>query len=290
MRAYARVPLGAPDLYAVLEPALPRLGAQRMDVCAFVGVAPRGPAFEPVVDARHPADHTMVTDPARPLRRSVAVAVSSFDEYRRLFGAFEGPGLLPHAVASFFDQGGCRAYVIRIAHDPALDPPGTPRAQAATGTLAGAFTAPLAFRARNVGTWGDGLRLELAFDRRPLAFTLDGADLTVARGDDVAVGSLLRLTDSGGAQQCVVCRTLTMVHDAAAPLSRYRLGLEPLPALVPASAELVEARLTVRDGAGNGELFDRLGLAAGHPRALASVLCAESRLVWPDAAWAGQDL
>jgi len=49
--------------------------------------------------------------------RSVAVPVDSWDDYLERFGAFEAPGLLPHAVATFFAQGGRRAWVVRIVHD-----------------------------------------------------------------------------------------------------------------------------------------------------------------------------
>src|SRR3954447_23096226 len=84
-----------------------------MDVAAFAGVAPRGPAFVPVVDDQW-RDDVPCVEPERPRARSVAVPVESWDDYRRAFGGFEGPGLLPYAVASFFEQGGRRAYVVRI--------------------------------------------------------------------------------------------------------------------------------------------------------------------------------
>ncbi len=89
----------------------------RMDVCAFVGVAPRGPARVPVVDERWRDDRPCV-EPERPRRRTVAVAVESFDEYRRLFGGFEGPGLLPYAVAVVLRAG--RPPRLRRAHRPRL--------------------------------------------------------------------------------------------------------------------------------------------------------------------------
>src|SRR5947199_72942 len=92
-----------------------------MDVCAFVGVAPRGPARPARFDVDWATQDECDAKPAR----SVAVAVESFDAYRRLYGGFEGPGLLPYAVASFFEQGGRRAYIVRIVHaytTPAGDP------------------------------------------------------------------------------------------------------------------------------------------------------------------------
>jgi hypothetical protein len=38
----SRLPLGAPGVYALAPVEAPRLHPQHMDVCAFVGVAPRG--------------------------------------------------------------------------------------------------------------------------------------------------------------------------------------------------------------------------------------------------------
>src|SRR5436853_2724977 len=111
-----RIPLGAPGIYKLPDSPLRALTGVRMDVCAFVGVAPRGPVRVPVVNEKWPGDRPLVED-ARPLNRTVALAVESFDEYRRLFGGFEGPGLLPYVVAAFFEQGGRRAYVARIVHD-----------------------------------------------------------------------------------------------------------------------------------------------------------------------------
>ena len=101
------VPLGPPGVYFAPVAPAPQLTIEPMDVAGFAGVAPRGPAWE------------LVDDPALseqgPFRaRSVAVPLDRWDDYLELFGAFEGPGLLPYAVAAFFAQGGRRAYVVRI--------------------------------------------------------------------------------------------------------------------------------------------------------------------------------
>ena len=89
-------PLGAPGLYWLPPNPIRALTGERMDVCAFVGVAPRGPSRIPVLGApwapRPCAEGATGT-------RSVAVPVESWSEYARLYGKFEGPGLLPYAVA-----------------------------------------------------------------------------------------------------------------------------------------------------------------------------------------------
>jgi len=99
---------GAPGVYYAAPAPTRRLTVEPMDVAAFVGVAPRGPAWVPVLDT-----DGVTGDRAR----SVAVPVDSWDDYLERFGAFEAPGLLPHAVATFFAQGGRRAWVVRIVHD-----------------------------------------------------------------------------------------------------------------------------------------------------------------------------
>src|SRR6185369_2061484 len=140
-----RIPTGAPGIYKLPDSPLRALTGVRMDVCAFVGVAPRGPVRVPVVNEKWLDDRPCVED-QRPRRRTVAVPIESFDEYRRLFGGFEGPGLLPYAVASFFEQGGQRAYIARIVHDyrdklvPTNPDPVMNAAAVAEGVVPGAGT------------------------------------------------------------------------------------------------------------------------------------------------------
>jgi hypothetical protein len=293
MLASARIPLGAPGLYPLPDYVAPRLSAQRMDVCAFVGVAPRGPAYVPEVDERHPAGYQMM-DASRPRRRSVASAVKSFDEYCKLYGGFEGPGLLPHAVASFFEQGGRRAYIVRIVHRQADAPvPGIPShlAGLAQGEIGHVCTVPLRFLARNEGAWGDSLHVEVGFDTRALGFEVAaGNTLLVDRPGAAFAGTLLMLQSAFGARQLTYCRGVEERRDPLVPGSRWRLVFDaPLP-FTPRRADIVEAWLTVHDGAGNVESYDKLGLHPDHPHSLASVLCDESTLVWPHYAWAAEEL
>src|SRR5919107_314931 len=96
--------------------AIHALTGVRMDVCAFVGVAPRGPARTPAFDAPWAPHPCGFDSPASSARFAVPVAVESWSEYARAFGQFEGPGLLPYAVAAFFENGGRRAYIVRIVH------------------------------------------------------------------------------------------------------------------------------------------------------------------------------
>lgn len=287
MLAPVRSPLGAPGVFALPEVQAPSLHPQRMDVCAFVGVAPRGPARVPVVDnSAWPGGYRRVSDLARPLRRSVPVLVRSFDEYLHHFGAFEGPGLLPQAVASYFEQGGRLAWVVRIV--PNRLAPFDDRC--AQGVLSGLFTAPLPFVARSEGSWGNGLRVAISLGSTALAFTLDAGQLLIDPRTALQVGSTLRLSDADGHATLSVCTGLRRVRDASRARERLLVELSVAPPNPPARLALVEAALTIDDGLGRSEQFDHLALVADHPQSLANVLCERSTLVWPHRDWAASTL
>ena len=294
MAGLARVTLGAPGVYH--EPPAPfqALTGVRMDVCAFVGVAPRGPARVPVVgpfgDKVWPDDVPCV-EAERPSLRSVAVRVDSWDQYRRLYGSFEGAGLLPFAVASFFEQGGRRAYVVRIVHDygpgHAGDRPGV--ASAGFQDLAGGGGVPVKLWARNEGVWGNSLRARLSFTTTPLTpQSMIGGELVLFPTDPLSAGSLLRISYADMTREL---RMVTYV-DVKPPASG--LGLVKVATLDGAlrpnavQAELVEGTLDLDDGDRRyprRERHEHLGLGFGHPRWAANVLCYESELVFPDLAW-----
>lgn len=284
--------LGAPGIYHAAEPPLRGLTGERMDVCAFAGVAPRGPAREPVVDETWRADRPCV-EAERPRNRTVAYRVESFEEYRRLYGGFEGPGLLPYAVASFFEQGGCCAYIARIVHeygDLAANSGGV-----ASGVVSGAKPVSGDFRlvARNEGTWGNRLRAGLRFTTRPLvfnAFTAGFTGIELPAGVTLAAGTLVRLQLGSGLREF---RFVAQVVERALATEPgvWQEAVFDMPASAAATAiEIVEATLLVDDGVGVLERHEALGLAPAHPRYAGWVLCYESQLVYPDAAWTEEAL
>ena len=291
MPALDRIAQGAPGVYTLAPEPVRRLTGVRLDACAFVGVAPRGPVRVPVLEAPLSAGEAWrLCDPALQRRRTAAVKVDSFDAYRRLYGGFEGPGLLPYAVASFFDQGGREAWVLRIVHEhggPALN-----AAAVAQGVLPG-VQGTLLLHARSEGAWGNGLRATLACTTRALpvpALPLSATALRLGSGQDVPAGTLLRLRLAGGAH---VLRFVVEVQSLSDPLLPRRWRSAVLDSATPApieGAEVVAATLTLRDAAGPQEQHSDLGLHVLHPRWLAGVLCSESQLVWPDFSWAGLQL
>lgn len=296
MPALDRIALGAPGVYTQASEPIRRLTGVRLDACAFVGVAPRGPSRVPRVDqSPQRSDDWRMCDPSRERLRSVAVRVESFDAYRRLYGAFEGPGLLPYAVASYFEQGAREAWVVRIVHDhadAALDAGGVARG-ALTGVVSAVLAPPLLLHARNEGSWGNGLRATLRWRTRALLATPlppSTSALQLGGGQRLALGTLLRLRLADGSHELRYVVDVTPTGDPLLPRRWLRAELESATPDTIVGIEIVEADLEVHDAQGATEQFTGLGLHVDHPRWLASVLCRESQLLWPDFAWAGDRL
>ena len=295
----SRLTLGAPGIYSLPDEPIRALTGARMDVCAFVGVAPRGPSRPPRFEAdwaREPGSD------ASALPRSVAVPVESFDAYRRLYGGFEGPGLLPYAVASFFEQGGLRAYVVRIVHDyrpdAVAEAAGVARGALARGSvvLTTRGGTPITLRARDEGAWGNAVTATLSFSARTIPIieaTLN--DLVIPPGLDLPPGSLVRLTSPGGARALRFITSIIEEHDPGRAGTRLRAVLDAAVAASPEGVELVLGSLAVDDhdrsgGSPRREIIDRVGLSSQHPRWLAAALFSSSSLLYPDADWIDGDI
>ncbi len=275
MSSITQTPLGAPGIYRA-RPAITRvLDPARMDICAFAGVAPRGPVRHPVFNEKWRDDRPCV-ESARPRRRTLPVVVESFDEYRARFGGFEGPGLLPYAVGAFFANGGRRAWIARIVHDygsAALN-----NARVAEGVLGAA-----GLRARSEGSWGNQVRAGLTYTTRPVAaLAIDTTGLTIDAGQPLVPGALVRLTFADGTY---ALHFIVSVERTAADRSTRRALFDSPAAAVALRVELVEGELNANDGGAVTEKHDRLGFSPEHPRWLATVLCYESDLLWPQESW-----
>ncbi len=286
--------LGAPNVYRAPDEIRRTLGAERMDVCAFVGVAPRGPCREPQEPEACDMNRIYL-EPDRLRRRSVPVAIGSWDEYRRHFGGFEGPSLLPYAVSTFFEQGGRRAYIVRIVHEYG----DAVNLQAvADAEISGLVSSGGAIKlvAKDEGTWGNRLRAALGYNITPMVLLTGSSttELHLARDEFYPVGSLLRLTiPVTGSTPKYEFRFVVQQAKRGAGGSRefeYFLKLDSAVDKKPIAAEVVEGDLVLDDGKGFQERFNRLGLASGHPRWMAKVLYRESRLVNPDMAWSASRL
>lgn len=296
MATRERTVLGAPGVYPVAGEPLRAITGVRMDVAGFVGVAPRGPSRLPAHAAWWAEPPCGPAAPTAGLR-SVPVPVESWSEYRRLFGGFEGPGLLPYAVAAFFENGGRRAYVVRIVHDYGEGAPEND-AGVATGAVPGVTPragGTFTLRARDEGSWGNRLRAILAFEARPLAVDDAGtSELTLPPDAPVGVGTLLRLWLAGGTTVLRFVSDTRLDWAPDRPRRIFKVTLETAAPSVPERVEIVEAELAVSEVAGDGmsraETHKRLGLSPFHERWVAAVLHRESALLRPDEAWLGDDL
>ena len=283
-----------------------------MDVCAFVGVAPRGPARVPVVNETWRGDRPCV-EPERPRRRTEAVAVESFDDYRRIFGGFEGPGRLPYAVASFFEQGGRRAYVARVVHD--YGDAATDTEAVATAKLPNALqpgeTDAVMLRARSEGSWGNGLRASVTYAARPVGFEdpLESADpgdpvlvtgLVLGSRSELSAGSAVRLHTRDGKRETRFISAVARVGRPSRPGFVLHATLDRPVSVAADSApgasrsigkiDVIEGTLSLDHSAGSFERHGRVGLSSLHPRWVATVLCYESELVYPDPSWANSEI
>jgi hypothetical protein len=257
------------------------MSAVRMDVCAFAGVAPRGPAFE----AADPHDWPWSDGLVR--TRSVPVAVESWDDYAELFGSFEGPGLLPYAVAAFFQQGGQRAQVIRIVHDPgdvsdgAAPPPGRARHDfGAAVTALGGGTVSLV--ARNEGSWGDRLGCTLSFATAGLnCLGAEPGALVFDRQALLSTGCWLRLVLADGSR-ALRAVTSVSVHGLANGTGSVQVATLDSPVTAPVLVERVDAALQVVDRdplRARREQYGGLGLLPSHPNWIGRALQQSSALV-----------
>jgi hypothetical protein len=268
------VTLGSPGVYfAPVAPAPPRLTVEPMDVAGFAGVAPRGPAWELVDDPTLGEQGTFRA-------RSVAVPLDRWDDYLELFGGFEGPGLLPYAVAAYFAQGGRRAYVVRIvtAADSQEAPAGCAVYQMGIGSP------PLRLRARNEGAWGNRLVIAMTFTATPFQATGLSADkILLGPGSGVPVGTTLRIGTPGQDAALRVVSAVTRTGRRADPGYDVVAALDrPAPMTAASAFEVVEAELAIDDQDPvrlRQERHTALGLSPVHPRFLADVLTAGSRLV-----------
>ena len=119
--------------YERIDATAPAISAIRTDVAGFVGIAVSGPL-------------------------DTAVPVQSWKQFQAYFGGFTGSGFLAYAVRSFFENGGSRCWVVRVASN---DPAG--------GALASKLELGSTTAGRSVwnicasspGTWGNALTVSM---------------------------------------------------------------------------------------------------------------------------------
>lgn len=150
------------------------IAAIRTDVPGFVGIAERGPVDTPV-------------------------PVQSWRQFQAQFGGFTANGFLAYAVRGFFENGGRRCWVVRVANRHSVG-----GIQTAVMTLRGPGPDEIPIwrlHASSPGLWGNGITFTMTPHSRGQAVikagkaTAEGALVTSVSGFERA--SLVRLSQDG---------------------------------------------------------------------------------------------
>jgi phage tail sheath protein FI len=137
--------------YQRVDVSAPAISALRTDIAGFVGIATRGPLHQ-------------------------ALPVQSFRQFQAYFGDFTGAGFLAYAVRGFFENGGQRCWIVRVASELA----------AAAGTTLKSIVPEDVWKisASSPGVWGNDLEIALRETHR--AQTLSVPDGTAVEFSQVA--------------------------------------------------------------------------------------------------------
>lgn len=177
------------------QPAIRTIDAVQTSIVAAVGITERGPVGVPTL-------------------------VTSFDEYRDIFGGFSADSDLALAAQGFFENEGQFFYVIRTVHYADVSNPLSKTSAAGTLNLVTAATGPTS--GQNVGTqvepfaMTDGDTLQVDVDGGGAATATFNAGAAVATGSNtetfaLADGQTLEFQVNGGALQTVTFNTAEFV-------------------------------------------------------------------------------
>jgi uncharacterized protein len=141
-----------------------RLAALRTDIPGFTGIAERGPV-------------------------GVPVAIRSMRQFESIFGGYIGAGYLAYVVRAFFENGGTKCRVVRVAAVEA--------SAASKRILIAGGRYGLTLSANSAGQWGNALTILLVPNRRGETQGLSGGDARatpVPTTEGFTTGQLVRIT------------------------------------------------------------------------------------------------
>jgi len=158
-----------PGIY--VEPQKYALNPLRIDkrcLTGFVGIAERGPLHTPV-------------------------AVASFDEYLKTFGAFDTAGNLPFSVYNYFKCGGAECVIVRVANEK--------HAEKARLEMKCTGGGKVVFEALSEGAWGNYITAHVWHEREAMAKVseVDNAGgMWIESGEEeIAVNDIVQLSFLG---------------------------------------------------------------------------------------------
>jgi uncharacterized protein len=232
--------------YEPVDASAPGIAAVRTDIAGFVGIAERGPVDTPL-------------------------PVESWRQFRAHFGGFLGSAFLAYAVRGFFENGGQRCWVVRVAAPPF---------QTASTTLSATSGAPLwRIAASSPGSWGNTLTVRVTETNRSQTHTVgprrSPAWARVASTSGFERGTLVRLRQ-GPAPSIVMYRVIaeldagdrtlawaSEIPERRLPYDALVLGFDPNE---PVFIESVEYTIAISDRGIPIALYEGLASIPEHSR------------------------
>jgi hypothetical protein len=235
----------APGAYYETAPVELAINPIRMDIAGFAGIAERGPVDTPI-------------------------PVESWRQFTGYFGGLIGSGFLAYAVRAFFENGGRRCWIVRVASRDARRP-----AAAAVVQLQG-LRPVWTIRASGPGAWGNGLSV-LVRETRPAQTmaipALSTPDATtVVSPSGFERGALVRLTQGAVTIWRVVSGVdsaagrILWMQDRPASRLRYDAPLTGLDLSREFLLESIEYSVAVEGGGVPVAVYQGLSLIPEHPR------------------------
>ena len=158
--------------YHRVDTSTPAIALLRTDIAAFVGIATRGPVHQPL-------------------------PVQSWRQFQAYFGDFTGAGYLAYAARGFFENGGQRCWVVRVASEAAT----TAAVTLPSESLADVWTVS----ASSPGVWGNDLDIVIRETHR-------AQTLTVAQPSAPEFSTVLSTTGFGRATQVRLSQGSMKIH------------------------------------------------------------------------------
>ena len=224
------------------DASTPAISLLRTDIAAFIGIARRGPLHHPL-------------------------AVQSWRQFQAHFGDFTGAGYLAYAARAFFENGGQRCWIVRVASEVAAP---------ATVTLQSeGFNEVWAISASSPGAWGNDLEVAVRETHRAQTLTVPQASApefsTVISINGFGRGTQVRLSQ-GATRIYKVVSDVDLVNNRLLWINQAKAGL-PYDSVLSGfdarrsiAVESIEYTLSVRELGRLIAVYEGLSLVPEHRR------------------------